>query len=155
MLATVLILAILLLFGHFELLYWRAKIAGIAIQPISNRVRAAAGISSQVVGARDFRSILSLHEHAPGLQDTGGNFRAVRKYYKVVEKLARLLPASANWANAEMTICSRYVAVVVDQHLKLNIKRAAQTDGLEIRPSNKHNPALLHECVRRPVSRST
>ena len=155
MIATIAFIIILLQLAQLELQYWRAKIAEIATRPISDRVRAAAGISGQVVGAQDFRSILSLHEHAPGLHGPGGNFRAVRSYHKIVEKLARLLQASANWANAEMTICSKYVAVVVDQHLELNITRAAQTDGLEIGPSTKHNPALIDERLRRPVNRSS
>jgi hypothetical protein len=154
MIEVIVFIMFLLQFALLELHYRRAKIVGIATEPISDRVRAAAGISGQVVGAQDFRSILSLHEHAPGLHGPSGNFRAVRSYYKLVEKLARLLQASANWANAEMTICSRYVAVVVDQQLELNLTRAAQSDGLEIEPSNKHNPAVIGERLRRPVSRS-
>ena len=135
MLATILFLVILVEFGQLELLYWRSKIAKISTHPISDRVRTAAGISSQAIGAQDFQSILGLHEHAPGLHGPGGNFRVLNSYYKVVEKLGRLIPASAKWANAEMTICAKYAGVIVDQHLERNITRAAEPHGLTTRPS--------------------
>jgi hypothetical protein len=135
MLATVLLLVILVEFGQLELLYWRSKIAKISTHPISDRVRAAAGISSEAIGAKDFRSILGLHEHAPGLHGPGGNFRVLNNYYKVVEKLGRLIPASAEWASAEMTICAKYAGVIVDQNLERNITRAAEPHGLTTRTS--------------------
>jgi len=143
MLATILVLVILFEFGQLELLYWRTKIAKISTHPISDRVRAAAGISSQAIGAQDFRSLLSLHEHAPGLHGPSGNFRVLNNYYKVVEKLGRLIPASAEWANAEMSICAKYAAVIVDQRLERNITRAAEPHGLTTRPSNTQDAAIL------------
>jgi hypothetical protein len=143
MLATILVTAILVEFGQLELLYWRTKIAKISTQPISERVRAAAGISSQAIEAHDFRSIFSLHEHAPGLHGPVGDFRVVNGYYKAVEKLGRLIPASAGWANAEMTICSKYAAVIVDQRLERNIMRAAEPHGLTTGSSNTQNAAIL------------
>jgi hypothetical protein len=143
MLATILVMVILVEFGQLELLYWRTKIAKISTQPISDRVRAAAGISSQAIEARDFRSILSLHEVAPGLHGPVGDFRVVNTYYQVVDKLGRLIPASADWANAEMTICSKYAAVIVDQRLERNITRAAEPHGLTTGSSNTQNAAIL------------
>jgi hypothetical protein len=143
MIATFLLLSIFAVFAQLELLYWRTKIAKISAQPISDRVRAAARISSQVIGAQDFRSIFSLHEHVPGLHGPGGNFRVLNNYYKVVEKLGRLIPSSAAWANAEMAICSKYAAVVVDQQLERNITRAAEPHELKTEPSNANNAAIL------------
>jgi hypothetical protein len=143
MLATILVLVILFEFGQLELFYWRTKIAKISTHPISDRVRAAAGIASQTIEAHDFRSILSLHEHAPGLHGPSGDFRVVNSYYKVMEKLGRLIPASADWANVEMTMCSKYAAVIVDQHLERNITRAAEPQGLTAGSSNAPNAAIL------------
>ena len=143
MLATILVLVILFEFGQLELFYWRTKIAKISTHPISDRVRAAAGISSQAIEAHDFRSILSLHEHAPGLHGPSGDFRVVNSYYNVMEKLGRLIPGSADWANAEMTICSKYAAVIVDQHLERNITRAAEPHGLTAGSSNSQNAVIL------------
>jgi hypothetical protein len=130
MIAAILFTVSVAAFVQFALYYWRAMLAGVAAQPISDRVRAAAGISSQGVAAQDFRSILSLHELAPELRGPGGSFRAVRSYYAVVQNLGRLIPAMANWANAEMATCSRYLAVLVDQHLERNMVCAAQVRGM-------------------------
>jgi hypothetical protein len=130
MIAAILFTVSVSAFVQFALYYWRAMLAGVAAQPISDRVRAAAGISSQGVAAQDFRSILSLHELAPELRGPGGSFRAVRSYYAVVQKLGRLIPSMANWANGEMATCSRYLAVLVDQHLERNMVCAAQVRGM-------------------------
>ena len=143
MIATFLVLAIFGVFGQLELLYWRTKIANISTQPVSDRVRTAAGISSQEVGVQDFRSILSLHEHAPGLHGPSGNFRVLNSYFKAMEKLGRWMPSSAAWANAEMTICSKYAAVIVDQNLERNLARATETHETTIGPSNTQRPAIL------------
>src|ERR1700730_17674758 len=87
--------------------YWRAIISGVAIQPISDRIRTAAGITAPQIGAQDFRSILSLHDLSPDLRGPNGSFFGVRAYYSMVEKLGSLIPALASWANTEMLTCSR------------------------------------------------
>jgi hypothetical protein len=115
---------------QFALYYWRAIISGIAAQPISDRIRTAAGITAPQIGARDFRSIVSLHDLSPDLRGPNGSFIGVKAYYSVVEKLGSLIPAMAGWANAEMLTCSRYVAVLVDQHLERNVACAAQVRGI-------------------------
>ena len=115
---------------QFGLYYWRAIIAGIAAQPVSDRIRTAAGLTTAQIGAQDFRSIVSLHDLSPDLRGPNGSFVGVRAYYSVVEKLGSLIPAMANWANTEMLTCSRYVAVLVDQHLERNMVCAAQVRGI-------------------------
>jgi len=115
---------------QFGLYYWRAVISGVAAQPVSERIRIAAGISAAEIGAQDFRSIVSLHDLSPDLRGPNGSFIGVRAYYSAVEKLGSLVPAMANWANAEMLTCSRYVAVLVDQHLERNMACAAQVRGI-------------------------
>lgn len=116
--------------AQFGLYYWRATISGIACQQISERVRAAAGIAHATIGAQDFRSILVLNNLSPDLRGPGGSFRGIRAYYAVVETLGRIAPGIANWANAEMATCSRYVAVLMDQHLERNMACAAQVRGI-------------------------
>ncbi|HXP78568.1 MAG TPA: hypothetical protein VN976_01570 [Verrucomicrobiae bacterium] len=117
-------------FAQFGLYYWRATISGIAAQAISDRIRVAAGITHDGIGAQDFRSIIILKDLSPDLRGPNGNFTAIRAYYAVVEKLGRIVPAMANWANAEMATCSRYVAVLMDQHLERNMACAAQVRGM-------------------------
>jgi hypothetical protein len=116
--------------AQFGLYYWRATIAGVAANPVSDRVRVAAGIAAPSVGAEDFRSILSLHHLSPDLRGPNGTFRSVRAYYSIVQKVGSLLPAMASWAHGEMETCSRYVAVLVDRHLERNIACAAQVRGM-------------------------
>lgn len=117
-------------FAQFGLYYWRATIAEVAAQAISERIRVAAGITHDGIGAQDFRSIIILKELSPGLRGSNGNFTAIRAYYAMVEKLGRVAPAMASWAESEMAICSRYAAVVMDQHLERNMVAAAQARGM-------------------------
>ena len=128
MIAAILFTVVAAIFVRFALYYWRAMISRVAAQDISDRIRIAAGITPEI-GARDFRSILSLHDLAQDLRGPNGTFRAVRAYYAMVEKLGSLIPAMAKWANGEMVTCSRYVAVLVDRHLERTMARAAQIRG--------------------------
>jgi hypothetical protein len=130
MIGAILFMISLAAFVQFALYYWRAMIAGVATQPISDRIRTAAGITALQIGARDFRSILSLHDLSPDLRGPNGSFHVLRAYYSGVEKLGSLIPAMASWADAEMTTLSRYVAVLVDQHLERNIASAAEVRGI-------------------------
>jgi hypothetical protein len=117
-------------FGQFGLHYWRAMISGVATQAVSDRVRAAAGISAPAVGPLDFHNILILNDLSPDLRGPNGSFRIIRTYYALVEKLGSIIPAMANWSNAEMTTCSRYVAVLMDQHMERNMVCASQMRGI-------------------------
>jgi hypothetical protein len=116
--------------AQFGVYYWRATISGIASQAISERIRVAAGITSATIGPRDFRNIVILNNLSPDLRGPNGNFRAIRAYYAVVETLGRIVPGIANWAENEMATCSRYVAVLMDQHLERNMACAAQVRGI-------------------------
>jgi len=116
--------------GQFSLYYWRATISDVASQAISDRIRIAAGISAVTIGAKDFRNILILNDLSPDLRGPGGSFRVVRTYYSAVKTLGKIIPAMASWSNAEMATCSRYIAVLMDQHLERNMACAAQMRGL-------------------------
>ncbi|HEY2646854.1 MAG TPA: hypothetical protein VGI34_07755 [Candidatus Acidoferrales bacterium] len=117
-------------FVQFGLYYWRATISGVAAQAVSERILVAAGITHSTIGAQDFRSIIILKDLSPGLRGPNGSFAAIRTYYSVVKKLGKIAPAMASWADAEMATCSRYVAVLMDQHLERNIVCAAQVRGM-------------------------
>ncbi len=112
MIAAILFMVSAVALVQFALYYWRAVISGVATQPISGRIRTAAGITAPQIGAQDFHSILSLHDLSPDLRGPNGSFIGVRAYYSVVEKLGKLMPAISSWANGEMLTCSRYVAVL-------------------------------------------
>jgi hypothetical protein len=130
MVAAIIFTVSVVALAQFGLYYWRATISGIAAQAISERIRVAAGITHAGIGPQDFRSIIILKDLSPGLQGAQEGFTGLRAYYAVVEKVGRIVPAMAKWANAEMATCSRYAAVVMDQHLERNMVCAAQVRGI-------------------------
>lgn len=130
MIAAILLTVSIVAFCQFALYYWRAMISTVAANVISERIRVAAGISGRAVGAHDFYNILILSNLSPDLRGPGGSFRVVRTYYSIVAKVGKLIPSMANWSKAEMTTCSRYIAVLMDQHLERNMAYAAQMRGM-------------------------
>jgi hypothetical protein len=130
MMAAIIFTVSVVAFAQFGLYYWRATISGIAAQAISERIRVAAGITHIGIGPRDFRNIIILKDLSPDLQGAQGSFTAIRAYYAAVEKVGSIVPAMAKWANAEMATCSRYAAVLMDQHLERNMVCAAQVRGM-------------------------
>jgi len=53
--------------------------------------------------------------------------KEVSLYYRVIAKLEQIsaakLPSISIWASREMQTCARYVAVVLDQNLAMNLDR--------------------------------
>jgi hypothetical protein len=130
MIATVLLFVSIVTLAHFGLYYWRAMIISASALPVSDRLRVAARITATEIGSHDFGAILSTYKLVPDLRGSVGSLRAVRTYYAVVEKFGHMIPATAKWAEAEMTTCSRYAAVLVDKHLERNLACAAQVRGM-------------------------
>ncbi len=130
MIAAILFTVSVAAFAQFALYYWRALVAGVAAQPISDRVQVAAGLAHEVSGG-DFNAILSLHDVAPGLKGDQGGLRVVRVYYRAMEFLRGLhMPSLAAWSEREMLTCSRYVAVLLDQRLERNLACAAEVRSI-------------------------
>jgi hypothetical protein len=130
MIAVIIFAISMVAFAQFGLYYWRATISGIAAQAISDRIRVAAGITHAGISAQDFSNIIILKDLSPDLRGPNGNFTAIRAYYAVVNKLGSIVPSMASWADAEMATCSRYVAVLMEQHLERNMVCAAQVRGM-------------------------
>ncbi len=130
MIPAIIFVVSVIAFAQFGLYYWRAAISGVAAQAVSERIRVAAGIAHEGISAEDFRSIIILKDLSPNLRGADGSFTTIRAYYAVVEKIGNFVPFLANWARAEMATCSRYAAVVMDQHLERNMVAAAQARGI-------------------------
>jgi len=130
MIAAIICLVSVAAFAQFGLYYWRATISGVASQEITERIRVAAGLTNAAIGPQDFRNIIILKDLSPDLGGSTDSFRAIRVYYAVIEKVSRIVPAMASWAEAEMATCSRYVAVLMDQQLERNMACAAQVRGV-------------------------
>ncbi len=109
---------------HFGISYWRALIAGVAAQPLSDRFAAFSGLDKSSVDAKDFTALLSLHRLTPDLKRQPSSLTGLRAYYTAASAMTKL-PAINRWAQDEMSKCARYVAVLVDQRLSNNLDTAA------------------------------
>jgi hypothetical protein len=130
----------ILLFSGFALIrfavsQWRAIWISSANQQVSDSLQLAAGIDATAIGARDFGRLMNLcDELSPDLKKSTPWLNEVSLYYRAVaaiEQISRAtVPSIATWASREMQTCARYVAVVLDQNLAMNLDRrlAAQTN---------------------------
>jgi hypothetical protein len=114
---------------QFALYYWRAVLAGVAAQPVSDRVLAAACVGTGRLTGRDFEKLVGLHDLTPDLNPDRGGLGLVRLYFRVIGGLSALassrIPALAAWIEQERTICARYAAVQIDRRLQANMALAA------------------------------
>jgi hypothetical protein len=130
MMAAIIFVISIIAFGQFGICYWRATIAAASKVPVSDRVRLAAGISTGSLSSRDFRAILDLHAVTPALKGSQSQFLVIRAYYLVMAKLAQAVPAANKWAESEMTMCSNYMAVLLDRHIERNLACAMRVRGM-------------------------
>lgn len=114
---------------QFAAYYWRAILAGVAAQPVSDRVLAAANLEAEQMQGQDFERLAGLHDLTPDLQAGGHGLSFVRAYYRALGMLARVsavtVPALASWCERERLICARYAAVQIDRRLQANLALAA------------------------------
>jgi hypothetical protein len=113
---------------RFGISQWRAIWISTANQPLSESLQLTAGIDAATISAGDFGTLLDLcNELSPELRKTSPWLKEVSLYYRAVGALERVfrikLPALSKWANGEMQICSRYVAVALDQSIAMNLDR--------------------------------
>jgi hypothetical protein len=116
--------------AQFAISQWRMIWLTTANQPLSDSLRAATGIGTETIGPNDFGKLLGLcDEMSPRLANGTPWLREVRGYYSVVAKLEKgfrsIQPAISAWAASEMKTCSRYVAVILDQNLELDLDQRA------------------------------
>ena len=111
-------------FSQFALYYWRAVLAGVATQPVSDRVLAAAHVENGRLLPQHFETLAGLHDLTPDLQPNQTGLGLVRVYYRLVQGLG-MLPALAAWSERERVVCARYAAVQVGRRLRANLELAA------------------------------
>ena len=127
--AFILVFSILALV-QFAISQWRMIWLTTANQPLSDSLRITTGIDAESISADDFGKLLGLcDEMSPLLKKGTPWLREVKSYYGLMAGLERVCrsiqPALSAWAAAEMKICSRYVAVLLDQNLSLDLDRRA------------------------------
>jgi hypothetical protein len=115
---------------QFAISQWRMIWLTTANQPLSDSLHAATGIEAETIGPNDFGKLLGLCDQlSPRLRKGTPWLREVRGYYRMVEKLEAVCrsiqPAISAWASGEMNTCSRYVAVLLDQNLSLDLDERA------------------------------
>jgi len=129
MFAAMLLAISIVALSQFALYYWRAVLAGVAAQPVSDRVLGAANLEAAAIQGRDFEKLAGLHELTPDLQTGADGLLLVRAYYRVLQGMAALssmrLPALAEWCERERVICARFAAVQIDRRLQANLALAA------------------------------
>ena len=115
--------------SQFGMYYWRAVLASVASQPVSESVLAAVSAENRPLRAEDFAQFAGLHELTPDLSPRGSSLGLVRFYYGLVHSMNALVgqhvPAIAAWSEREGAICARYAAVQVDLRLQANLELAA------------------------------
>jgi hypothetical protein len=115
--------------SQFALYYWRAVVAGVASQPVSDRVLVAARVENGRLTPQHFQTLAGLHDLTPDLNPNRSGLGTVRIYYRFIEVLDAILgkriPAFTLWSERERSICARYAAVLVDRRLQANLDLAA------------------------------
>src|SRR5712664_960701 len=98
--------------SQFALYYWRAVLAGVASQPVSDRVLVAAHIENGRLTPQHFQTLAGLHDLTPDLNPKRSGLGLVRVYYRLIEGLdlifGKRIPALALWSERERAICARY-----------------------------------------------
>ncbi|MGB9461434.1 MAG: hypothetical protein WCA94_11150 [Candidatus Acidiferrum sp.] len=130
MIAVLILVFALAALAQFAISQWRMIWLTTANQPLSEALHAATGIDADNIGSRDFGTLLGLcDELSPNIKKATPWLREVRGYYNIVANIERacqsIQPRVAAWAASEMKTCSRYVAVVLDQNLSLDLDMRA------------------------------
>ena len=120
---TILVIALLTLF-QFSVYAWRAALAETAAVRLTAAGRLAVECDARPLQIKDFSKILGLQELCPDLTGEAAHLWSVRYYFSLVQGLKNLLgrrlPVFADWSERELTTCTRYVAVQIDQRLQRN-----------------------------------
>jgi hypothetical protein len=114
---------------QFALYYWRALLAGVASQPVSERVLEAAHLETGEFSGADFTRLVGLLEMTPELKNGKNGLGLAGAYYSMVHAMnaafGRLSPALASWSERESALCARFAAVQIDRRLQANLAQAA------------------------------
>src|SRR6184192_4948524 len=82
MLATMLFTISIVALSQFALYYWRAVLAGVAAQPVSERVLVAAQVENGRLTPQHFQTLAGLHDLTPDLHPNRSGLGPVRVYYR-------------------------------------------------------------------------
>src|SRR5205807_8878369 len=81
MLLTISIVAL----SQFAIYYWRAVLAGVAAQPVSDRVLVAAQVENGRLTPQHFQTLAGLHDLTPDLYPNRNGLGLDPGYYRVIQ----------------------------------------------------------------------
>src|SRR5436309_15190847 len=91
--------------SQFALYYWRAVLAGVAAQPVSDRVLVAAQVENRSLTPQHFHTLAGLHALTTDLHPNRSGLGPVHLYYRLLASLDALLgkttPSVAVWSERE------------------------------------------------------
>jgi hypothetical protein len=132
MIAALILVFAMVALSHFAFYYWRALVLTFAAQELSERIQQVSDAGQPA--AESFEALLALQGMCPELEKGTKRIGSVAVYYRVLSAvksaMGRIAPAISRWADAEMSTCTRYAAVVVDQRLQQNFSYAAEVRSL-------------------------
>jgi len=113
---------------RFGIGQWRAIWISAASQPLSGSLLSSTGLEADLLAGPDFNSLVTLYgDLCADTKSTASWLPEIRRYYRLIARLQdaskTVFPLVSAWAAREMTICSRYVAVTIDQHLAMDFDR--------------------------------
>ena len=113
---------------RFAVSQWRAIWITAANQPLSASFQVTAGMDRSAIGAQDFAALIHLCDQlSPELRHKSPWLKEVSLYYRAIARMERVckikMPSVSSWARGEMQVCSRYVAVLLDQSLAMSMDR--------------------------------
>src|SRR5207245_10327289 len=125
MFSAMLFLISIVALSQFALYYWRAVLAGVAAQPVSDRVLVAAQVENGRLAPQHFQTLAGLHDLTPDLQPNRSRMGFVRVYFRLIEGLdaifGKKIPAFALWIERQRAICARYADVLVDRRVQAHL----------------------------------
>jgi hypothetical protein len=115
--------------SQFAIYYWRAVLAAVAGQPVSEHILKAARVQNGQVTGQDFETLAGLHALTPDLRPGQNGLGVVRFYVRILDTIRNVaglrMPAVAAWSEQELAVCARYAAVQIDRRLQANLELAA------------------------------
>src|SRR6201991_4096141 len=91
MFAAILLSISVVALTQFALYYWRAVLAAVAGQTVSEGVLAAARVDNRSVTGEDFATFASLHDLTPTLDPRAGGLGFVKTYFSIVDKVSTMV----------------------------------------------------------------
>ena len=128
MFAAMLFTIAMLALCQFALFYWRAVVAGVASQPVSERVLEAAHLESREFCGADFQKLATLLGMTPALKSGNSKMGLVGVYYRFVQNMGaafgKMSPTVVSWSERESVLCARYAAAQIERRLQSNLAQA-------------------------------